>query len=107
MENDQPYTIIQDLTALAKNADKNAIPVFDGAAQKAILFKFEVGEGLTEHQSAQPISLFFIQGEADVMLGTEQHSVKENSWIQIEPNIPHSVVANTPVLMLLQINKCK
>lgn len=106
MEIDQRYTLRQDLVEMAKTAKKSAIPVFEGDAQKVILFKFDAGEGLTEHQSGQPVSLYFIQGEAEVRLGTDRHIVQGNSWIQIEPNLLHSVVAKTPLIMLLQINKC-
>ena len=68
---------------------------------KAVLFGFAAGQELSEHTASMPATLIFLQGEAALTLGTESQSAQTGTWVHMPPNMPHSVVAHTPVVMLL------
>jgi quercetin dioxygenase-like cupin family protein len=68
---------------------------------KTILFAFAAGQELSEHTAAKTAMLYFIQGEADLTLGDVPQTAQAGTWVQMEPHLPHSIVAKTPVLMLL------
>jgi quercetin dioxygenase-like cupin family protein len=68
---------------------------------KAILFAFAEGQELSEHTASQPAILHFLQGEADLTLGDEALTAQAGSWIHMPARLPHSIIAKTPVVMLL------
>ncbi len=68
---------------------------------KAVLFGFAAGQELSEHTASQPASILILQGEADLTLGGEQRSAGPGTWVHMPPNLPHSVHARTPLVMLL------
>jgi quercetin dioxygenase-like cupin family protein len=68
---------------------------------KVILFGFAPGQELSEHTASVPASLYFLQGEADLKLGTNAAQAQPGTWVQMEAKLPHSIVAKTPVVMLL------
>jgi quercetin dioxygenase-like cupin family protein len=72
---------------------------------KAILFGFAAGQELSEHTSAQIAILHFVQGEADLTLGDQMMTAQAGTWVHMPPHLPHSIVAKTPVVMLLLLLK--
>ena len=68
---------------------------------KAILFGFAAGQELSEHTASQPAVLHFLQGEAELTLGDDEMEAQAGTWVHMPPNLAHSVVAKTPVVMLL------
>lgn len=68
---------------------------------KAVLFGFDAGQELSEHTASQPASILILQGEADLTLGGEQRAAGPGTWVHMPPNLPHSVHACTPLVMLL------
>ncbi len=68
---------------------------------KAILFGFAQGQELSEHTASVPAILYFLRGEADLTLGGEAKQAKAGTWVHMPPHLPHSVVAKTPLVMLL------
>ncbi|MDM8528555.1 cupin domain-containing protein [Anaerolineales bacterium HSG24] len=72
---------------------------------RVILFAFAEGEELTEHTSTHAAILHFIQGEADITLGDKTQTAQPGTWVQMTPNLPHSIKAKTPLVMLLLMLK--
>jgi quercetin dioxygenase-like cupin family protein len=72
---------------------------------KIILFGFATGQELTAHTAPMPATMMFLEGEADITLGEDQHSVSPGALIHMEPKLTHSIVARTPVRMLLYLHK--
>ena len=72
---------------------------------KVVLFGFSAGQELSEHTAASPAIMHFVRGEADVTLGAEKMAAGANSWFHMPPQMPHSVVARAPVVMLLLLLK--
>jgi quercetin dioxygenase-like cupin family protein len=74
---------------------------FDADRMKAILFGFAPGQELSEHTASKPAVLHFLEGEADLTLGDVQKTASPGTWTYMEPNLAHSIVAKTKVIMLL------
>jgi quercetin dioxygenase-like cupin family protein len=72
---------------------------------KAILFGFSAGQELSEHTAATPAIMHFLSGDADVTLGDEKMSAGAGTWIHMGAQLPHSIRAKTPVVMLLLLLK--
>ena len=70
-----------------------------------VLFGFDKGQELSEHTASMPAIMEFISGDADLKLGSEPATAQAGSWVYMEPNLPHSVYAKTPVVMLLLLLK--
>jgi quercetin dioxygenase-like cupin family protein len=72
---------------------------------KVVLFAFSAGQELSEHTAATPAIMHFLDGEADVTLGSGSLTASAGSWIHMPPQLPHSIRAKTPVVMLLTLLK--
>jgi quercetin dioxygenase-like cupin family protein len=68
---------------------------------KTILFAFAPGQELSEHTSAKTAVLHFVEGEAELTLGRDSMAAQAGTWVHMAPNLPHSIIAKTKVLMLL------
>ena len=102
------YTYIADLLAQVQDIPADSIvsrTVYHDEHMRTILFAFAAGQELSEHTSAQAAVLYFIQGEADLTLGQDTMMAQTGTWIHMPPRLPHSIVAKTPVLMLLLMFK--
>ncbi len=65
------------------------------------LFAFAAREELTAHSAPTPAVLYFLEGEAEVQLGSETVHARSGSFIYMPPMLPHGIAANTAVKMLL------
>ncbi len=68
---------------------------------KGILFGFAPGQELSEHTAAKPAILHFLEGEARLTLGDDEKAAGPGTWVHMAPHLPHSVVAESRVMMLL------
>jgi quercetin dioxygenase-like cupin family protein len=68
---------------------------------KVLVFGFDAGQELSEHTSSHPAILHFLQGEADLTLGEDHQPAQPGTWVYMPPNLPHSIYAKTPLIMLL------
>ncbi len=68
---------------------------------KTILFAFAPGQELSEHTSAKTAVLHFVEGEAELTLGSDSMTAQAGTWVHMAPHLPHSITAKTRVLMLL------
>ena len=102
------YHVEQDVTALMADIQPDSIVsrVFlKNDAVNMTLFGFDAGQELTEHTASKAAILQILKGEATLTLGDETVEAKANTWIYMPPNLPHSVVAKTQVVMLLTLLK--
>jgi quercetin dioxygenase-like cupin family protein len=102
------YTYIANLSEQIPEIPEDSIvsrTVFSDDQTKTILFAFATGQELSEHTSTQIATLYFVQGEADITLGSDSMAAKPGTWAHMPPNLPHSIMAKTPVLMLLTMHK--
>jgi len=68
---------------------------------KAILFTFAAGQELSEHTAAMPAIIHILQGEASLTLGGDTRAAGPGTWAHMPARLPHSLLAQTPVVMLL------
>ena len=101
------YTHILDLT-------KDAEPPVNGILSrtilqddriKAVVFGFGQGQELSEHTAAKPAMLFFVKGEATVGLGGDTKEAQAGTWVHMPAGLTHSIMARTPLVMLLILLK--
>jgi len=100
----EPYHYIEDLSQLTTELPKDSIlsrNVYGDDDVKVTMFGFSPGQELSEHTAAKPAILHFIEGEAELMLGEETMQARPGTWVHMAAHLPHSIVAKTPVLMLL------
>lgn len=79
--------------------------VYHDERLKVVLFGFAQDQELSEHTASTPAIMHFLKGEARVTLGADQHNVQPGAWIHMTPQLPHSIHATTPVVMLLLLLK--
>lgn len=102
------YHWIEDLAGLVGDIQPDSIlsrTVFKNEHVKAVLFSFDTGQSLSEHQAAQPALLHILRGEATLTLGDDTLEATAGAYAYLEPRLKHSVVAKTPLTMLLLLLK--
>jgi quercetin dioxygenase-like cupin family protein len=98
------YTYIDDLEALIPQVAEDTIisrTFLDGQEVKGILFGFAAGQELSEHTASRPAILHFLSGEAELTLGTDISVARAGTWVHMPANLSHSILARTPVVMVL------
>lgn len=65
------------------------------------LFAFDEGEGLSEHTAPFDALVQVVDGDADITVGEETHSVSHGEVLLLPADIPHSVQARAKFKMLL------
>jgi len=104
--NDVSFRIRQLLDELAPpETGKRSVVVVDDTWSKVVLFAFAAGAGLAEHHAPLPATIQIVQGEAELTVGDHAVSGKPGTWLRMEPETPHSILALTPVVMLLTLSK--
>jgi len=107
MEDQQLFVHIADL---AKEVDVPANGIlsrtlFNNERIKAVVFAFDKDQELSEHTASMPALLQFVSGEAELTLGSEPRGAEAGTFVYMQPELPHSVKAKTPVVMLLVLLK--
>ena len=100
------YVFIQNISSQSTAIPTDSIlssTFYRGEDAKAILFTFAAGQELSEHTASKPAMLHFLQGEAELKLGSETFTVQPGSWAHMPPGMAHSIFARTDVLMLLYL----
>ena len=72
---------------------------------RVVLFSFAPGQQLSDHTAPMPATLEIVEGEATITLGDEVIQGRPGTWLHMPANTPHSVVATTPVTLLLMLLK--
>ncbi len=99
-----PFFHIADLLAQLPEIPPDSIvsrTFYSDDRVKAILFGFAAGQELSEHTAARPAILHFLQGEARLTLGDHATTAMPGTWVHMQPRLPHSIYAETVVVMLL------
>jgi quercetin dioxygenase-like cupin family protein len=101
------YTHLGDLSKEVRPPDHGILSrtLFNDEQLKAILFGFAQGEELSEHTASMPAVLHFLEGEANVTLGDDTVEASPGAWVHMTKGLRHSIVAKTPVVMLLLLLK--
>jgi quercetin dioxygenase-like cupin family protein len=81
--------------------------LYGGDSLKAVLFEFAAGQALSEHTAASHSILFILSGQARLTLGPDAHDVAAGAWVHMPAGLPHSLLARSPVVMLLLLLKAE
>jgi uncharacterized RmlC-like cupin family protein len=94
---DQTFTYLEDLAAELAEIPPDSIisqTIYQDEQFKAIL-----------HTASQTALLYFVQGQAKLTLGEEKSRAVPGTWVRMAPRLPHSVLAETKLVMLLILFK--
>jgi len=72
---------------------------------RVVHFSFAVGQQLSDHTAPMPVTLEVVEGEATITLDDDVVEGRPGTWIHMPGNTPHSVVARTPLVLLLTLLK--
>jgi quercetin dioxygenase-like cupin family protein len=79
--------------------------IYNGERLRAVLFTFAAGQELSEHTAAHPAVIQIVQGEARLIVGRQTIEGRPGQWVHMAAHLPHSVLALTPVVLLLLLEK--
>src|SRR5436190_17889670 len=101
------YTLFLDLAKEVAPPQDGILcrTMFQDEKVKVVLFGFAAGHDMSEHTASKPAMIHFLQGEANVTLGNNTHVVGAGAWMHMPSNLPHSIQAKTPTVMLLLLLK--
>ena len=68
-----------------------------------MLFAFAAGEALSEHTSARPATIHVLSGTGDLTVGGDAYEAGPGTWVRMPPELKHSIVARTPLVMALYL----
>lgn len=80
-------------------------PVYEDETIRVVMFTFSAGQRLSEHTASTPALLQILGGEATVTLGSDPFNVGPGAWIRMDAGLAHSIVARSPLTMLLMLIK--
>jgi quercetin dioxygenase-like cupin family protein len=101
------YAWFENLTDLILDIPSESIvsrTLYKDAAIKVVLFGFDAGQSLSEHTAAQPAIIHILSGEGTLTLGADVKEVQTGAWVRMPPNMKHSLLAETPLKMLLLLS---
>lgn len=79
--------------------------IYSDDSVKAVLFGFDAGQELSEHAASVPAIVSIVKGEVDFTLGGDKLEMGAGAWLHMPANLPHSLKAKTPLVMLLLLEK--
>ena len=97
-------TVLADLNQAVETIPTDSIvsrTVYRDSSLKAIVFAFAPGQELSEHTASVPAIIQILEGECDVTLGESHYEARPGFWVRMPARLPHSLLARTPVKMLL------
>jgi quercetin dioxygenase-like cupin family protein len=101
-----------NLRGIAAGLWNERAPVHDGHRQMTIyhkmpvtlvLFDFEAGARLTDHQADAQVTILALTGLLEVTTPAQTHRLPEGSLLVLEPGVRHDVFAPEQAQMLLTV----
>jgi len=101
------YTFYPSLEAEAPIPENGILSrtLYNDDQVKLVLFGFAAGQELSAHTAPMAASLQFVSGEAKLTLGEDVREVKAGGFVFMPPQLPHGILARTPLVMLLAMYK--
>lgn len=72
-----------------------------GRPVSVTLFAFDKGEEISSHASPGDAMVYILDGESEITIGQEKHTVKKGETIVMPAQVPHGLVAKEKFKMLL------
>jgi quercetin dioxygenase-like cupin family protein len=98
---------IVDLRAPVETPDDGIVSraIYNDDDVRVVHFSFAPGQQLSDHTAPMPVTLEVVEGEATITLGDDVIEGRPGTWLHMPANTPHSVVARTPLVLLLTLLK--
>ncbi len=107
MTNEPSFTVLENLldeVEIPKNGTLSRV-VFNAGGLRVVLFAFDTGEQLTDHSATVPAIVQVIKGRLEITLGDQTIEIDPGSWIHMDANLTHAVVALEPSVMILTLQR--
>jgi quercetin dioxygenase-like cupin family protein len=98
------YTQLDNINQAVEEIPAESIvsrTVYRDGTLKAIVFAFAPGQELSEHTASVPAIIQILDGKCEVTLGEDHYEAEAGFWVRMPANLSHSLLARTPVKMLL------
>jgi quercetin dioxygenase-like cupin family protein len=79
--------------------------IHDDDSCRVVLFSFAAGQQLSDHTAAVPVTIEIVEGEAGIGVAGEDIDGHPGIWLHLPADTPHSVLARTPLTLLLTLLK--
>ena len=101
------YTLFRNLSAEVSPPPDGILSrtIHNAERVKMVLFGFSAGQELSAHTAPMPATIFLLQGEALVTLGSDRHELSAGACVHMQPDLRHGIQARTPLVMLLLLIK--
>jgi len=101
------YTFIPNLDAEVQIPENGILSrtLYQDDHLKVIIFGFAPGQELSAHTAPFAATIQILRGDAELTLGQDKRDVSAGALAHMAPNLPHGIVARTPVVMLLMMLK--
>ncbi len=95
--------IVFDLPTLAEFSDSgpNVRILSDVGTSRVVLFSFRMGQRLREHHASSPLLVQVVSGTVAFEARGHAIEVAAGSLLQLERNVPHSIVAISDAIVLV------
>ena len=92
-----------DLAGLVSYAEGAVVSktLLDKPTGTLTVFSFDAGQGLSEHTAPFDATVHILDGEAAIVVGGEEHTVKTGELMIMPAGVPHSLRAEQSFKMLL------
>ncbi len=75
----------------------------DIGTARLVLFAFKAGQQLQQHRASSQVLMQALRGRVIVTAGSNSVKLRAGMVLQVEANVPHTVVAQTDAVMLLTL----
>ncbi len=99
-------TVLPDLLAVIPPVGRgiHSQTLYDGPDVRLVSFSFAPGEELSEHTAARPAIVHVLDGDGVAAVGDgSPRPIAAGTWFRMDPGVPHSIRASTPLRMLLYL----
>ena len=99
--------VSNDLTAEVTIPENGILSrtLYNDDSMKVVIFGFAKGQELSAHTAPMPATIQILKGEATLTLGSEQVEAVAGTFAYMPAFLNHAIVARTPTIMLLSMNK--
>jgi quercetin dioxygenase-like cupin family protein len=103
MSEPQSYSWFGDVAGTVEIPDERTLSkvLFKDDRLRVVLFAFDKGQMLTDHTATVPAVVQVLSGRLEIGLDGDTVEGRPGSWLQMPANLPHSVTALEPSVMLL------
>jgi quercetin dioxygenase-like cupin family protein len=99
------HTFIPDIADLLEIPTEGTLSrvLYSDDRLRVVGFAFDEGQELTEHTAAVPALIQVLSGRIQIGLDDEKTEMTPGSWLRMEAQLAHSLVALEPSVVLLTL----